>query len=145
MTAVTRPKALPAHIRYLPCTWDNVATARGFVTWALLTWNLGDLVEAGQLVVSELFSNATKHTKSSGAKVTVTRLEEHLVRIAVADESKDLPVRRMAGKDDETGRGLLLVERFTRRWGTDQLARPWAKHVWADVAPDPVAAGPSPP
>ena len=82
MTAASCPQARPAYIRCLPCTLDNVPTARGFVKGALLTWDLGGLVEAGQLVVTELFGNAIQHTNSLGALVTITRREEQLVRVA---------------------------------------------------------------
>ena len=45
----------------------------------------------------------------------------HLIRIEVADASASPPLlapATAAGPDDETGRGLLLVEALAVRWGT---------------------------
>lgn len=47
-----------------------------------------------------------------------------------------LPVLGPADDDDESGRGLLLVDAVADRWGCDLRGsdrRPWGKEVWAEL------------
>ena len=75
---------------------------------------------------------ALVHSGSRCLRVTVSRPGSRWVRIAVTDKSRTLPVRRAADTDDESGRGLGIVEAVSDRWGTDRL--PWGKRVWAECA-----------
>ncbi|MFF8934361.1 ATP-binding protein [Streptomyces paradoxus] len=58
----------------------------------------------------------------------------------VADGSGTSPHPRRAAITDEGGRGLFLVTRFARRWGTRYLAR--GKVIWAEQSIRSPAAGP---
>jgi anti-sigma regulatory factor (Ser/Thr protein kinase) len=52
--------------------------------------------------------------------------------VEVADEQQDTPV--LFGVPDvlqESGRGILLVERLSDRWGSDAL--PTGKRVWFEL------------
>jgi hypothetical protein len=42
-----------------------------------------------------------------------------------------VPAPRSAGRDDEHGRGLLLVDRLANRWGVD--SQPPGKRVWFEL------------
>ncbi|MCQ8192705.1 ATP-binding protein, partial [Streptomyces rugosispiralis] len=71
------------------------------------------------------------HTDCRVIRVTVTRPAPDVVRIAVVDKCRTLPVPRTAGSDDERGRGLAVVEECAWRWGADRL--PWGKRVWGEL------------
>jgi anti-sigma regulatory factor (Ser/Thr protein kinase) len=108
-------------------TPESVAEARRLVR-ALLPQVPSSVARCLELVVSELASNAVRHAR------TRYELAVHLVptvRVEVADRSSALPVRKTPEVTDEGGRGLLIVERCTRRWGV--TGRPPGKVVWAEV------------
>ena len=73
------------------------------------------------LLVSELFGNSVRHTRSGapGETVTVTvRAGDGVVRVEVTDRGgAGVPGLRPAGRDAEGGRGLQLVAGLAARWG----------------------------
>jgi anti-sigma regulatory factor (Ser/Thr protein kinase) len=90
------------------------------------------------LLVAELASNAVRHGRVPGrnfrlrlALVAAART----IRIEVSDAREDrLPVRPQApSAEEETGRGLLLVELLATRWGVTPR-HPVGKTVWAECA-----------
>lgn len=83
------------------------------------------------LVVSELFTNTVAHARMDRVRVTVSRVDEHVVRVSVIDCSHAKPQVREARADDESGRGLALVDALSTDWGVDPLR--WGKRVWAEV------------
>ncbi|MEU0840238.1 ATP-binding protein [Streptomyces sp. NPDC005962] len=128
-----RPTATgrPAYSQTMPCEAASAIGARRLVRAACGTWGLSDLTASAELIVSELVANAVVHSVSHCLRVTVSRPGSRWVRIAVIDKSRTLPVRRAADADDESGRGLGIVEAVSDRWGTDRL--PWGKRVWAEL------------
>ncbi|MGW7079667.1 ATP-binding protein [Streptomyces sp. NPDC054866] len=85
-----------------------------------------------QLCVSELLSNVIRHL-GEGTPVTV-RLTGAPGRIRVAVTDPDpcaWPLLRQAGSDDETGRGLALLDAVSLRWGVEQ--GPDSKTVWCEL------------
>ncbi|MER5402211.1 ATP-binding protein [Streptomyces sp. NPDC002599] len=91
---------------------------------------LEDLVDDAILVVSELVTNAIKH--SGGTQITVTMVVvDQQLQLLVHDEVQDGgPQLRAASEDSESGRGLFLVDRIARtrsgRWGiSDAGATTW--------------------
>ncbi|GAA1553277.1 ATP-binding protein [Streptomyces globosus] len=106
--------------------------ARRDVTLCLRTWGLDGLVDDAQMVVSELVTNAIRHTRTRRIGVSVTRLPDH-VRIVVTDTSRTLPAPAPAtvAPDAEAGRGLQLVDQLTTRWGSRRLRT--GKQVWAEL------------
>ncbi|MEU3962972.1 ATP-binding protein [Streptomyces buecherae] len=125
----------PSYTQTMPREGQSAAVARHMVRIALDTWHLGQLAEAGALIVSELVANAARHARGDSIRVTVTRLSDHRVRVAVVDLSRKWPQRRAPDLADPHGRGLLLIEGVSVEWGCDPL--PWGKRVWADL-PDAV-------
>ncbi|MFE4703088.1 ATP-binding protein [Streptomyces sp. NPDC056738] len=91
---------------------------------------LEELVDDAILVVSELVTNAIKH--SGGTQITVTMvIRDQQLQLFVHDEVRDGgPQLRAASEDSECGRGLFLVDRIARtrsgRWGIgDAGATTW--------------------
>jgi anti-sigma regulatory factor (Ser/Thr protein kinase) len=112
-----------------------VPCARIHARLVVAEWGLRDLADTVELVVSELVTNAVQAAGPSrdiGQFIPVIRLclasDGHSVLIRVWDGSSQAPVRREAGPDDESGRGLLIVEASGRDWGSYRT--PDGKVVW---------------
>ncbi|GHH90050.1 ATP-binding protein [Streptomyces capillispiralis] len=88
-----------------------------------------------QLCASELVTNVIQHL-GEGVPVTVRVLRDGdgRTRLEVTDpDPRALPVLRAAVADeDESGRGLALLEALTLRWGVAQ--GPDGKTVWCELA-----------
>ena len=76
------------------------------------------------LLVSELFGNSVRYSRSGAAGGTITvavSAWDGLVRVEVTDRSgPEVPELYAAGRDAEAGRGLLLVAALAARWGWRQ-------------------------
>lgn len=91
--------------------------------------------DAGQLVLSELVTNALEYGTLRDNLILI-RFEAHAdqLRLEVHDASAAAPVRRSAGEDEESGRGLELVNCVALEWGygpRDGVG----KVVWALIGP----------
>ncbi|MFE6031013.1 ATP-binding protein [Streptomyces niveus] len=94
----------------------HVAQARGTTAAVLRQWALtGTPAEDAQLVVSELVTNAISH--GSGPVRLRVRHANHELLIEVTDRSTTPAKRRRPSANDVDGRGLVLVEHVSRRWG----------------------------
>ena len=110
--------------------------ARAFVAETLTAWNVqADEVEAAQLVVSELVTNAVLHAADSPTIRLHLRLTHGAVRVLVSDGGRAAPDRRPHPdpRTDETGRGVWLVDAFAERWGTEMHGRD-GKTVWCELS-----------
>lgn len=103
--------------------------ARDFISEALLAWHLDELRETTVLLVSEVVTNALRHTHGQ-IELTMSRLPG-VLRVEVADETSTAPRRKDTGLLDETGRGLPLLGGFSDRWGTAPLGE--GKIVWFEL------------
>jgi anti-sigma regulatory factor (Ser/Thr protein kinase) len=90
-----------------------------------LEWGLPERAESVELVVSELLTNAVRASEilfSASLAVPVVQLclasDLSSVLIRVWDGNRQMPVRRDAGPDDDSGRGLMLVEYLAKEWGS---------------------------
>ncbi|MFJ8597164.1 ATP-binding protein [Streptomyces shenzhenensis] len=121
MTAA-RPSATgtPGYTETMPCEPESARRARTLVRAALSTWDIGDLAEAGLQIVAELITNTIEHTRCRSVRVLVTRPTEGVVRIGVADTCPVVPEAGHPDDDAEDGRGLLVVEALSWRWGYDR-------------------------
>ncbi|MFB7111713.1 ATP-binding protein [Streptomyces sp. NPDC056291] len=131
--ATPRPTGHPGYSETLPCQEASAQAARTLVKTALSAWQLEELTDTGVLLVTELVANAVKHTTTRLIRVAISRPSSTWVRIGVTDKSRILPHLKKANGDNlpASGRGLVLIDALTDRWGTD-LYR-WGKHVWADL------------
>ena len=121
--------------RDLPRDVMSVAAARRFATEVLADLPR-ELLQAVELMVSELATNSIRHANSS-FRVEIDRRPD-LVRVEVSDSAGDvMPTMRSPGPDEPTGRGLRIVSLFSHSWGITQSAGS-DKSVWFTVA-DPQA------
>ncbi len=105
--------------------------ARHFLTETLQGWGRDDLLDDGQLVVTELATNAAVH---AGSDFTVTLSRRGAgVRVVVGDTSRLTPLPSDPAMASLGGHGLHLVGALTSRWGHDLV--PGGKVVWADLLP----------
>jgi len=99
-----------------------VPCARLHTRQVLWEWRLAALSEAAELLVSELVTNAMQVSRATAQDTPPpVRLwlvsDKTQVVILIWDASPLPPVPVDAGEDAETGRGLLLVEAVSQRWG----------------------------
>ena len=100
-----------------------------------------DVVDAAELVVSELTGNALLHGTAPVSLVVAPGGSTGSVRLEVHDASRTLPVRARTGSGGSeglTGRGLGLIDAVAERWGVEATAG--GKAVWAELTPESVAA-----
>lgn len=112
--------------------------ARAFVAETLAAWNVqADEIEAAQLVVSELVTNAVLHAADSPTISVDLRLTDGAVRVLVSDGGLGEPDRRSHPdpRTNETGRGVWLVDAFAERWGTEMRGQD-GKAVWCELSID---------
>ncbi|WP_155057531.1 ATP-binding protein [Streptomyces blattellae] len=138
--ATVRPRAKghPGYSETHPRTEETAAIARRLAVTACAAWGLPDeTAEAAALVVSELASNAVRHAWGPTVRVIVDRPSDDRVYLAVVDRApRRTPELGKPGDGDVSGRGLVLVDALSDRWGYDQLGphrRPWGKRVWSEL------------
>lgn len=150
MTSVTVP---PPPAPYLPQRGDRYRliaantphaprVARDFVGTVLRATEHPGLVDDARLCVSEVVSNAHCHTRSARIRVDVT-VNRRQVMVFVTDDEPDRLPEPGAAPYAESGRGLVIVESLTDRWGTTTRGGRvrTAKTVWFVLvarAPDPL-------
>jgi Histidine kinase-like ATPase domain len=124
-----------------------VASARMHAHAMVTEWALDDIAEDISHVVNrELVTNAVRaSTGEDGRRSTRTRAPAfpvvHLrlqsnhrrVIVEVRDLSTALPAAKQPDPDAEGGRGLLLVEALTERWGWEHNPNWPGKVVWAEL------------
>jgi anti-sigma regulatory factor (Ser/Thr protein kinase) len=103
----------------------------------VMEWQLPRLAESAELLVSELVTNAIRASgRLRTGQTPVVRLwmvsDRTLLVIHVWDGSGEMPLRRDAGPEADSGRGLMLVEALGKNWGTYRLDS--GKVVWAEIS-----------
>jgi anti-sigma regulatory factor (Ser/Thr protein kinase) len=110
-----------------------------------LEWGLGELADTVELVVSELVTNAVlasvdhdgrpRYSTEHGLACVHLRLSTDglAALIEVWDETTRPPTPIEPGLADEGGRGLMLVDAMTERWGWNLPPSGRGKIVWALV------------
>ena len=117
-----------SHRVTLPPNASSAAAAREFTRARLVEHDLSYLVEDVRLVASELATNAALHAKT--AFTVLLEGFERMVRVSVSDDSVLLPVVCTPSAMDTAGRGLGIVDLYSRAWGVTDGKRN-AKWVWA--------------
>lgn len=102
--------------------------ARRLARSALQRWELEELTDSVQLLISEVVTNAVRYAERP---VTLRLLRTDVLRCEVGDDVPQLPRLRQARPSDEGGRGLYLVNRLARRWGATRLST--GKVVWFEL------------
>jgi serine phosphatase RsbU (regulator of sigma subunit)/anti-sigma regulatory factor (Ser/Thr protein kinase) len=112
-----------------PAEASAVRLARRRVRDTLLRWGLGSLTDVTVLLVSELVTNSLRYAHGP---IGVRMVRGSSLLVEVSDPLPDPPQERVADEEDEGGRGLQLVARSSRRWGTRHGAL--GKTVWFELA-----------
>jgi anti-sigma regulatory factor (Ser/Thr protein kinase) len=94
--------------------------ARAFIALVLQEWGCGEVEDRATLLVSEVVTNAVKHTRSKA--LLSARYDDGSVEVRVKDDDDSLPTRKQADADAESGRGLMLVSALADHWGVEPLA-----------------------
>ena len=127
----------PTYSQTFPCEPSTAEIGRKLVRDVLGVWRLDGHADRAALIVTELIANASRHTPCPEIRLTVGRPSATRLRVGVVDwEPSRLPILSQAADDEESGRGLLLVDAVADRWGYDLHGlgrRPWGKEVWAEL------------
>jgi hypothetical protein len=112
-----------------------VPHARARVREILADWGLPAKADDTLLVVSELVTNALRSAPGSGGGKSPVRLwllaNSASVAVLVCDAMASAPQLGEAGPDDESGRGLAIVDAISIGWGWCPLPDQDGKVVWA--------------
>jgi len=115
-----------------------VPCARLHTRVILQKWNLGQVTDVAELIISELATNAlnasSSLTESQPIVVDILASHECLI-VQVWDASVAAPDLRPHAPDAETGRGLQIVSLLSDRWGFYR-PRDGGKIVWAVIGID---------
>ncbi|MFG2550122.1 SpoIIE family protein phosphatase [Streptomyces sp. NPDC048581] len=107
----------------------EVSRARAVVREQLHDWGLTRLARTAELLVSELVTNAVRHSHSRPVELRLIRGDTLLCE--VDDDDHELPNLLNAGPEDEAGRGLRVVSTLAREWGTSRTSA--GKTVWFEL------------
>jgi anti-sigma regulatory factor (Ser/Thr protein kinase) len=111
--------------------------ARAWIREILWDWGAAELADAAELVASELVTNslnACAGLDQAGIRLVLT-LDKGELAILVRDNHPGVPLAVQPGADDESGRGLLIVEQLSDRCGWYPLNDPeHAKVTWAVIS-----------
>ncbi|MFD4765039.1 ATP-binding protein [Streptomyces niveus] len=110
--------------------------AREFVGALLQVSGYAPLVDDARLCVSELVTNAHRHTRTRRIRVEAV-VNRKLATVYVCDNNPwDLPAPGEGGAVQEGGQGLRLVESLARDWGATVYGgrEPAYKAVWFSLA-----------
>lgn len=86
----------------------EVGRAREEARKALFGWGLGEHADLAELITSELVTNAIRHGEGP-VQLRISHYSGHL-RVAVHDQGAARPARRQVTADEESGRGLALLD-----------------------------------
>ncbi|HEY4427946.1 MAG TPA: ATP-binding protein [Solirubrobacteraceae bacterium] len=121
-------------VRRFPCRPESVTAARRFVRDRLRDES-ADIVEAAELMTSELASNCIRHAHTE-FELSIGLREG--IRVEVRDMGDGRPVMRSPSPAEPSGRGLRIVEAMASTWGVSPS--PSGKVVWFTLAsPAPAA------
>lgn len=125
----------PQDAFHLPARRTSVAEARRRVRALLHEWGADQQVRDDvELVVSELFTNAVRHSDSERVGCELALFGTY-VRITVTDEGAcgaAAPHVQPRSVDKECGRGLFLVGALSESWGT-RPGDAGGQAVWAEL------------
>jgi hypothetical protein len=130
-----RPRHTVLELAALP---SAVPCARLHTRNVVAEWDMPGAADTAELLISELVTNAIAETSripGSGTGTISMRLTAGIgmVLIEVFDSSRRAPERRHAQFDAENGRGLLLVDTLSARWGACPIPGR-GKIVWCIVS-----------
>ncbi len=110
----------------MPRIPEASARVRSLLWTTFACWNCdSERVDDAALVLSELVGNAVRHAAVDTLRVRLRRAGSE-VRLAVEDDSPLPPAPREASWEDESGRGMTIIEALSHRWaGSTAAAGRW--------------------
>jgi anti-sigma regulatory factor (Ser/Thr protein kinase) len=121
-----------------------VPSARLHARLVVSEWELGELAETTELIVSELTTNAVQASKDLTSSLYHGQLrpgtppirlwvqsDRERLLVQVWDGNDQLPERQEPEVDSEHGRGLLIVESLSAKFGVYRPEQSSGKVVWA--------------
>jgi hypothetical protein len=130
--------------------------ARGFVSVTLSGWGLDALVDVTELLVSEMSSNVVRASMNpdgslrygADGKLPLLWIRLFSDRFTLIIEVWDTlptalgaPVTRHPDPDEESGRGLEIIETLAEDWGWETVRGWTGKKVWAALKVAPLSPG----
>ncbi|MFE6285987.1 ATP-binding protein [Streptomyces sp. NPDC057877] len=136
MSTVSPPDTWAYALR-LPHDPRAARVARMTVRAALTGHGKGELLDAVELLASELVTNAYLHTDGP-ASLRLTALADGRLRVGGRDSQPQVPVPLRTPLGAEGGRGLRLVQEYADAWGgwtwgEGALGRSAGKLLWFEV------------
>ncbi|MEV6703302.1 ATP-binding protein [Streptomyces sp. NPDC051453] len=107
----------------------SVARARRLVITQLGHWDLPEPADTAELLVSEVVTNALRHTR--GPLRLNLQVRGSRLRCEVEDTAAGGPMRRFVDVDSESGRGIELLDLLAEAWGTTDTAT--GKTIWFEL------------
>jgi hypothetical protein len=101
------------------------ARVRRLVRSTLTGWRLEEHARVTELLATELVTNAIRY---ASRPIGLRLMRTDVLLCEVTDDDHHLPVLRQPTDTDESGRGLHLVSRLSRRWGSSRTTT--GKAVW---------------
>ncbi|MFR9721981.1 SpoIIE family protein phosphatase [Streptomyces sp. MS19] len=93
-----------------------VPHARHLVRGRLREWGLAAAADTAALLVSELVTNALRHARRGPVELRLVRADTLVCE--VTDDGHERPALLGPAPGDESGRGLQVVSRLARSWGS---------------------------
>ncbi|MFE3737442.1 ATP-binding protein [Streptomyces sp. NPDC059134] len=111
----------------------ELAGLRRVVRLHLNLWGLPELVQDAQLCVTELVTNVINHVGPGTPTTLGVSMNGRRLRLEVGDpDTRALPTLLTAADEEESGRGMALVDAVTDRWGV--ILRGDTKITWCELA-----------
>ncbi|GAB7110762.1 hypothetical protein JCM4814A_90800 [Streptomyces phaeofaciens JCM 4814] len=110
----------------LPAVPCSVPEGRAFLHKTLTSWNCAGAADDALLLLSETLTNAVQHAE--GPLGLHLHRTDTALTVEISDRSPQLPQPRLAGENEESGRGLILVRALAASWGvrpTDEGKTTW--------------------
>ncbi|MEV8522649.1 ATP-binding protein [Streptomyces sp. NPDC052000] len=112
---------------------EELASLRGIMRLHLTMWGLPHVIESAQLCVTELVTNVITHVGPQTPTTLAVAMNDNRLRIEVIDpDTRALPTLLAPKADEESGRGMALVEAVAERWGV--ILRADSKVTWCELA-----------
>ena len=106
---------------------------RLLVQRSLRAWGIAHVIDEAQLVMSELLTNAVKASAGlTTIQIRLAVLGGTSLIIEVRDGNPELPILKDAATEDMGGRGLMIVDALSERWGYYHPTHR-GKAVWAEL------------
>lgn len=116
--------------RTFPHEAQSVPAARRFAT-SVLRGASTEILEAVELMVSELATNCIRHT-NSGFDLTIIRSGPE-IRVEATDHAGGTPTMRSPKPTEPSGRGLKIIDMLSAGWGVESESGT-GKTVWFTIS-----------